>query len=396
MKNLQRNKSGFTLIEIVLAMTVFAMIMTSVLLSVESLAITRVKTENRVKLLEELYFFSEQLVTNIKDGGTVDYEEYWNRESTNTIVQSWSYRDPTGVGNYGSGWILWTSTYGAWLYYCVSGNGLPNKIISGSGCLTEKNNPTIASGGIPWDYSGKYQRYGQYLLQFTDYNSNFNNDSGDEDGIGGILGDEDDKDIWNGPIVLSGSTPELYLINPVEKTRVYFRHIIRQDPNAYSGWSLMACQIYSTGANIGCMGNIQVLKMRWEDYWYTHTGTATDGSAYDGKIDTWLLHPQWSWTWPIVAGGTMATGYKNEWVDLFPNTVNIKSLKFYIFPKKDPWLSWDAADCAIWDTSCISPFIHPYVRIQMTVGFSWGKRRILRNEDPTISINTTISLGDRE
>ena len=62
-----KNKSAFTLIEITLAMTVFAMIMTSILLAVQNLTITRVKTENRVKLLEELYFFSEQLTTNIKE-----------------------------------------------------------------------------------------------------------------------------------------------------------------------------------------------------------------------------------------------------------------------------------------------------------------------------------------
>ena len=62
-----KNKSGFTLVEIMLAMTVFAVIMTSILLSVESLSIARIKTENRVKLLEELYFFSEQLVNNVKE-----------------------------------------------------------------------------------------------------------------------------------------------------------------------------------------------------------------------------------------------------------------------------------------------------------------------------------------
>jgi hypothetical protein len=32
----------------------------------------------------------------------------------------------------------------------------------------------------------------------------------------------------------------------------------------------------------------------------------------------------------------------------------------------------------------------------MTVGFSWGKRRVLKNDDPTISINTTVTLGDKE
>lgn len=48
-------------------MTVFAIIMTSILLSVENLSIARIRTENRVKLLEELYYFSEQLASNIKE-----------------------------------------------------------------------------------------------------------------------------------------------------------------------------------------------------------------------------------------------------------------------------------------------------------------------------------------
>jgi prepilin-type N-terminal cleavage/methylation domain-containing protein len=85
---LRNNRSGFTLIELMLAMTVFAIIMSSVLLAVENMSIARIKTENRIKLLEELYFFSEQLVGNIKDGGTIDYEEYWNRQSVGTIILS--------------------------------------------------------------------------------------------------------------------------------------------------------------------------------------------------------------------------------------------------------------------------------------------------------------------
>ena len=84
-------------------MTLFAIITTSVILAVENLSITRIKTLNRVALLEELYFFSEQLFTNIKDGGTLDYEEYWNRQAVGTLTQSGYYIKPTGIGNYGTG-----------------------------------------------------------------------------------------------------------------------------------------------------------------------------------------------------------------------------------------------------------------------------------------------------
>jgi hypothetical protein len=44
------------------------------------------------------------------------------------------------------------------------------------------------------------------------------------------------------------------------------------------------------------MGNIQVLKMMGYDLGYTHSGSAIDGSTFDGKIDTWVLHPQWTGT----------------------------------------------------------------------------------------------------
>ena len=73
-----------------LAMTVFAGIMTAVLLSIETLSVTRVKTENRVKLLEELYFFNEKLISEIKNGGTLDFEEYWNRKSLGSSILSGS------------------------------------------------------------------------------------------------------------------------------------------------------------------------------------------------------------------------------------------------------------------------------------------------------------------
>lgn len=84
-KHLQKS-GGFTLVEIILAMTLFALLMTSVIESVQNMSFVRIKTENRVKLLEELYFFSETLVTNIKEGGSLDFEEYWNRASSNTII----------------------------------------------------------------------------------------------------------------------------------------------------------------------------------------------------------------------------------------------------------------------------------------------------------------------
>lgn len=396
MKFLPKNNAGFTLVEIILAMTVFAIIMTSVLLSVETLSITRIKTENRVKLLEELYFFSEQLIANVKEWWTVDYEEYWNRKSYSTVVWSgnviigqisWTYTLPTWVGNYGSWWSIGTSLYGSALYYCASWSWTR---MWTWWCLTWFNKPSVLSWGVAGSYSSKYQRYWQYILQYMDHNSNFDSDWWDEDGIGWIIGDEDDKDIWNWPTVLSWSTPELYLINPLEKTRLYFRYIVRKDPGTTDTCTISSTWVLSSW----CMWNVQILRMNWLDIGYAHTGASSDGSAFDWKVDTWILHPNWTGTGPIVPWWTLATGHDDEWVDLFPNTINVKSLKFYVYPEKDPWISWYEKDCTV--PACTSPFIHPYVRIQMTVWFTWWKRRVLKNDDPTISINTTVTLWDRE
>lgn len=113
------------------------------------------------------------------------------------------------------------------------------------------------------------------------------------------------------------------------------------------------------------MGNVQVLKMRGVDIGYAHSGSVTDSGAFDGKIDTWLLHPDWPGGITIPTG-ELATGSDGEWVDLFPSSINVKSLSFTLFPQKDPWLSWSAPDCG-GAPSCISPFIHPYARLEMTL-----------------------------
>lgn len=93
------------------------------------------------------------------------------------------------------------------------------------------------------------QRYGEYALQFTDYNGNADNDSGvpgDEDGDGYILNDEDDKDIGDGPNVISGALTELYLIDKEASTRTFLRWIVRTDPNAPGGTTCIF-----TGPNTG-------------------------------------------------------------------------------------------------------------------------------------------------
>lgn len=96
-----------------IGMTIFSMIMIVILDSVANITIARTKSMNRVTLLEELYYFSESLATKIKDGGTLDYEEYWNRQIVGTNVGSGHYLTPTGDGNYGAGGSTGSTNYGS-------------------------------------------------------------------------------------------------------------------------------------------------------------------------------------------------------------------------------------------------------------------------------------------
>jgi prepilin-type N-terminal cleavage/methylation domain-containing protein len=393
-----RNKKGFTILELMISMTLFALIITSVIVAVENLMIARTKTLNRVALLEELYFFSEQLFTGIKDGGTLDYEEYWNRKAVGVTTQSGHYMVLTGIGNYGS----WgnvaggTSVYGTGVYLCRSNNWTS---MGTGGCLSDNNNGWFNNqAGSPLNFSGSAQRYGEYLAQFTDYNGNTDNDNGnpgneDEDVSGSIIWDDDDRATGDAPEVLTGSIRELYLINKTAKRRTYFRWNIEQDTNNTS----ITCVITTTGSGkittgSGCIGNVQVLKLKWLDIGINHDGTTV--TAYDGIIDTWACVESGQCKWPTFGTDQLATGTGAEWINLFPSTINVKNLSFQIYPVKDPWLSWSAQDCSI--ATCISPFIHPYVRMNLEMWFSAAKRLTLQNTDPTISIATSISLSDFE
>lgn len=99
-----------------------------------------------------------------------------------------------------------------------------------------------------------------------DWNGNADGDGGDESmpTDGNIMGDEDDKDIGDGPEVLSGATPELYLYDPISKERTFFRWNYKQDPGNTSA----SCDM-NTGS--GCLGNIQFLKLKGYDIGISHS-----------------------------------------------------------------------------------------------------------------------------
>lgn len=126
-----------------------------------------------------------------------------------------------GFGNYGASGAIGSANYGSGFYHCRSGSGA---FLTGSGCFAATDG--TGSGEFLNTFGrsliGSPQRFGQYQLQFKDYNANRNDDidecasigfpgvpMGDQDCSGSPLNDSDDIEIGLGPNVLSGTGPYL-------------------------------------------------------------------------------------------------------------------------------------------------------------------------------------------
>ena len=57
------------------------------------------------------------------------------------------------------------------------------------------------------------------------------------------------------------------------------------------GLPITSCDM-TTGS--GCLGNVEMLKLVGKDIGMSHNSTGT--TAFDGNIDTWICHPDWSCT----------------------------------------------------------------------------------------------------
>ncbi len=76
-----------------MAITVLSIILVLGIQGLGQIAGHRTNVSDRIDLGQDLYYNVERLVSIVKDGGVVDYEEYWNRLAMGT---------GTNVGNLSS------------------------------------------------------------------------------------------------------------------------------------------------------------------------------------------------------------------------------------------------------------------------------------------------------
>ncbi len=380
------NSRWFSLIEILVGILIISMVMLAWFQSLSAVGIWKIKIIEKTKIEKEAYFAWEKFFEMIKKWGTIDYEEYWNRYSYSTWYTDGHFTDPSGFGNFGDNRPnVWNTSYGRKPYHCLSWLG---DNMWTDGCIWPKYNIRFWLWGPDEDKSWP-QRYTQYSRQFIDRNSDGDNDGWDEDGDGSIINDADDLHIGIGPKAFIGGNleaGELYLINAAGNERTLFRWNVITDPDkppSATCTPLIPWEKSMTWS--GCLGTVEFLKLRGEDYGYDHDVASFDGdwSQWDGIIDTWMIHQDFlPNTTPVVAGSNNI----NYWQSIFPNSIHVSDLRFYLYPNKDSRYSWR-------DNS-LSLQVAPYLQLKMTVQPSWKQKRKIKWPIPSVDITTTIQLSD--
>lgn len=370
----KKRYNAFTLIEVLLSITIIASVLISGFYAITHVTIGKVRLVELTKIQKESFYFSEKLFELIKSGWVIDFEEYFNRSVVgNTTFSSGHYNLPTGYGNFGYWGSVWTTNYGSLIYYCISPDGTD----MGTGWCLSSNN----TAGL--DHDGSPQRYGQYAMQFIDYNSDYNGDGGDENGNGNIIGDDDDKYIGQGPSIFNTNQNirELYLISWDKQSRTLFRWHVSLDPEAPSAET---CDFSNPETPIweACLGTIEFLRLDAVDWWNDHDegNVDTNGSQYDGITDTWILDPRFAGNDTTIAGSNGT----NYWEKLFPDTINITNFEIFAYPNKDVDLAWKDSTNSINQS--------PYMRMKLTLTPSRKKRKTIKGSVPKVDIATTIAL----
>lgn len=357
-----KNKNAFTLIEILVWIVIFSIVIIGWFQALSSVTLWKIKLMEKTDITKESFYFSEKFFEEIKKGGTIDFEEYFNRKVLwNTTFWSWHYAIPSWFGNFWSDGVAGSNTYWTWFYYCAS--------------------PNLTQMWTGWCYiSWKNQRYWQYAFQFIDYNSNFDIDIWDENWDGNIRWDDDDEPIWEWPDVFTWWTnvKEIYLISWDRKKRTLFRWNWKLDPYTSKITPTPTCN--SSTFWSWCLWTIEFLKLEWKDWWINHLKSWI--WLYDWIIDTWIIDKDFTGWVEIIAGSNLDTWF---WQPIFSNNTNVSDFKVYMYPNKDKKYAWK-------NYSYID--FNPYLKIQITLSPSLAKKWGIKWKIPEIKLATTINLTD--
>ena len=358
------SKKWFTLLELMVSMTVFLILITAVTAIFINLYKIKWWLEARQRVTQETYFLIEKLQMMTKDY-TIDYEEYWNRKNV-WCGTAWNSAWNTG-GNctvmtyYGNRHKTKNTTNTNELtkhklFYCSSENSeIVDRYIVWDGTSTDSIKTYIDTCLLDVKFPGGgaefYQSYGQYAALFTDVKD-------DVDYVIWAAGDDDDVDKGNNvdAIFLSttGAVQEIYLISHDKQRRILIRRDYKQKIDINNDEQFSPSEI---------LMSLEFLQLRWFDAGENHDFDAENFlGVYDGLIDTWAC----DYSAGFECGGqSIGWAYSNYrlpisgddgWKQLLWTDITISDWKIEIWPLKDPLLAWN-------DSNNLQS---PYIRLSMT------------------------------
>ena len=351
-----------TLIEIMLAITVLSSIMIVTLEAISGTLAFRKQATDELDLSTQSYLALEVLTRTIKDGGSIDYEEYWNRSRVGTGVEFWVYSGATGFGNYGYNGDM-AGNFGSGKYICAYQSW---SVTNACDSIGNSFDGTIQS----IDTSNRPQRYWQYAANFYTYKT-------DADGVNGVIGDYDDEDPGFGPVAIpdNGKPKELYLIKRTSSgvERMIIKNEIIQDGAATCNGIDMT----------KCRWQLEILKLQGSDEGLNHD--LSWSGVYDGIIDTWRCHPDYSCAGYEVNWSKLPIGTGSEFVPLLPPTISVLNWQLDVAPIKDGNRSWRERQYSQAQS----------VRLTVTLWWSNVHKQTLKNgKDKTITLSTLINLDN--
>jgi len=372
-------KKWFTLLEIIIATTLFFILMVAILTSYRGILRFKYIFQAKANILENTYYMMEKINVLLKDY-TIDYDEYFNRGrvgcdswyQANFLWNVWANWYCNNFSLYGNGNSYASSSTWYGLYYCSSSTWYyanSEKVFQ------------VSPGFTTWCLSTWYQSFGQYLYQFYDMKKD-----ADEDWF--AVKDSDDTDLWQGPEAILNTTgvQELYLISPDRKNRVFLRRIL--------AWSGDRDKNGSITGDSEFWYTIQILKLKWFDAGNSHNfNTATSSGVYDGKIDTWACdYAQWficNWSWI----GNLYSWYRlplnadDGWINLFDKNLTVANWNISVYPSKSPDFAWALENIQI------NPYFTIYLKTKL-YGEVWQSRLAEALAGFEFSLQTTFNTKE--
>lgn len=374
MRNVSRT-SGFTLVEVLVSVALSGMVLTTAYAAFQGIMRSQAKLSGTIDIQRNLFYLNEKLAALIHSGGTVDYEEYYNRRVLGFARKA----DASGIYGFEIPSNFWNGDNAAWrpdIYFCGKDATTDSEACL-NGPAASKNNPLSTTWN---DTITGQQWYGQYKELWLNHGSS-----------AGFPVPMKLPPIFptatfpgsNAELINRGLS-DLYMIKKLPDgsyERTFFRQIFVSDAGK-------ACDMSTPATPKNCLWKLQMARLVSCD---TLKGLV---AGADGTIDAWVPHPDFGGKSPnpcvdITTVDKIKTAATNlEWVDISSPDMSIKKAYFLPLPLKIPWLmSWGGEDAQ-----------SPMIRIRLEVGLSntrGSKAFILWTDADTRILLTTFDLSDK-